>query len=177
MKRCLYLLLAAALFAGCNEKLPAFRYAAENTAVVDGHFTGTNVHFYGEAVITGPDGNTHTEKGVEFEFAGIGNDFALYMHRIRLDAAMPKHDLRIRPLTSVPNIGPKLAFSAESIVPDVLQPNEIGGGSSYQPAPAYTMTALDGTIDGTDCRVDFRCDLPDAGTRRIEFRGKMIIKP
>lgn len=42
MKRHLCLLLAATLFAGCNEKLPTFRYATENTAIVDGQFTGTN---------------------------------------------------------------------------------------------------------------------------------------
>lgn len=176
MKHLLCLLLAAVLFAGCNEKLPTFRYATENTAIVDGHFTGTNVHFYGEAVITGPDGNTHTEKDVEFEFAGIDDDFVLYMHRIRLDATLPELDLRIRTLTAIPSIGPKLAFSAENIVPDVWQPNEIGGGSSYQPALAYPMTALDGAINGIDCRVGFRCDLSDAGTRRIEFQGKMIIE-
>lgn len=176
MKRLLFLLLAATLFASCNEKLPTFRYATENTAIVDGQFTGTNVHFYGTAVITGPDGNTHTEKDVGFEFAGVGNDFALYMHRIRLDATLPKQNLRIGSLPSIPDIGPKLAFSAESIVPDVWRPNEIGGGYSYQPEPAYTMTDLEGTIDGLDCRVGFRCDLPATGIRRIEFRGKMMIE-
>lgn len=177
MKRHLYLLLAATLFASCNEKLPAFRYATENTAIVDGRFTGTNVHFYGTAVITDTGGNMHTEKDVEFEFAGIDDDFVLYMHRIRLDATLPKHDLRIGSLASIPGIGPKLAFSAASIVPDVWRPNEIGGGYSYQPEPAYPMTDFEGTIDGIDCRAEFACDLRDAGVRRIEFQGKMIIKP
>ncbi len=177
MKRhLLCLLLAATLCAGCNEKLPAFRYATENTAIVDGRFTGTNVHFYGTAVIADTDGNTHTEKDVELDFAGLDDNFVLYIHHIRLDATLPKHNLRIGSLTSIPDIGPKLAFSAASIVPGVWRPNEIGGGYSYQPEPAYTMTALDGTIDGIDCRVGFECDLPDAGVRRIEFQGKMIIE-
>lgn len=176
MRQLLCLLLAATLFAACNDDDPTFRYAAENTAIIDGRFTGTNLHFYGTSVITDPSGDTYTDEDVVFEFAGINNDFALYMHGIRLDPTLPPLKIRIRTLTSIPGIGAKLAFEAESVVPKVLQPNETGGGSSYQPMPVYTMTAFDGAIDELDCRVGFTCDLPEAGIRRIDFEGKLILE-
>lgn len=176
MKQLLCLLLAATLFAACNDDDPMFRYATENTAIIDGRFTGTNLHFYGTTVITDPNGNTHTDKDVAFEFAGLGSDFSLYMHGIRLDPTLPPCKIRIQTLTSVPGIGAKLAFEAASVIPGVLRPNEIGGGYSYQPEPDYTMTALNGTIDELDCRVEFDCNLPEAGFRRIVFEGKLMLE-
>lgn len=52
------------------------------------------------------------------------------MHRIRLDPALPLLKIRLRTLTSNPGIGAKLAFTIGCAVPDVLQPNETGGGIS-----------------------------------------------
>lgn len=176
MKKFLFLLLAITAFTACNNDDDDMRFAANNTALENGSLTGTNLIFYGRAVATAADGSAYTNKAARFEFAGGQNDFALYMHQTRFSTALPALEMRIYTMPYTPGQGAALTFSAESAIPEVLQPNHVGGGSSYQPAPAYTLTHIEGSIDDILCRVSFSCDVPQKGLCRVEYEGKLLKK-
>ena len=50
------------------------------------------------------------------------------------------------------------------------------GQDGYQPLPSYTLTEVEGSIDGVNCRVSFTCNVPRLGTYRMEYEGRLIIK-
>lgn len=175
MKKLLLLLLAVTAFAACDDD-EQIRFASSNTALENGSLTGTNMIFYGRAVATAADGSVYTNKAARFEFAGGGEDFALYMHQMRFTAALPALEMRLYTIPYTPGQGAALTFSAESAVPEVLLPNQTGGGHSYQPAPDYPLTQIEGSIDDILCHVSFSCDVSQKGLYRVEYEGKLLEK-
>ena len=178
MKKFFLLLFAAAAFAACNDDdgEPKIRYATINDGIVNGLMQGINMHFYGTATVTEEQQNsTYTDNEAYFEFAGGPENFSLYMHKTRFAANMPPLEMKI-PHTAYTGDGNSIAFSEVSIVPEVNLPNSTGGGYSYQPMPAYTLTEVEGSIDGVNCRVSFTCNVPRLGTYRMEYEGRLIIK-
>lgn len=176
MKKILFLLFAAAAFAACNDDdEPKVRYATTNDGIENGYLQGANLHFYGTSTVTDAKGETFTDPEAWFEFAGGPESFSLYMHKTRFAANMPPLEMKI-PHTAYTGDGNSIAFSEVSIVPEVNLPNSTGGGYSYQPMPAYTLTEVKGSIDGVNCRVSFICNVPKLGTYRMEYEGKLIIK-
>ncbi|WP_195498562.1 hypothetical protein [Alistipes timonensis] len=178
MKKILFLLFAAAAFAACNDDdgAPKIRYASTNDGIVNGHLQGINMFFYGRAVATDDTGDAYTDDEALFEFAGgpSGDSeyFSLYMHKTRFAASMPPFEMKI-PHTHYTGKGNSIAFSEESIVPEAILPGQDG----YQPLPSYTLTEVEGTIDGVNCRVSFTCTVPKLEkTYRMEYEGKLIIK-
>lgn len=177
MKRILFLLLAAAAFASCNDDgTTKIKYASENTAIVNGVFTSDNMHFYGTATVTDSEGGTYSDPEAWFEFAGSSETLVLYMHQTRFAAAMPALDMRIYQFAYTPGEGASLSFEVENIIPQVRLPNEVGGGYSYQPMPSYTLSDVEGSIDNTLCRVAFTCTVPRLGTYRMEYEGLLLEK-
>ena len=51
-----------------------------------------------------------------------------------------------------------------------------GGGYSYRPLPSYTLTEVEGSIEDVNCRIGFTCAIPNMGTFRMEYTGRLIIK-
>ena len=178
MKRLIPLLLAVAAFAACDKEdgTSKIQYASENASIVDGYFTSDNMHFYGTATVTDSEGGTYTDPEAWFEFAGDRETLALYMHQTRFAAAMPALDMRIYQFAYTPGEGASLSYGIGSIVPQVLLPNEVGGGYSYQPMPSYTLTDVEGSIENTLCRVAFTCTVPRLGTYRMEYEGRLLEK-
>ncbi|WP_290539617.1 hypothetical protein [Alistipes sp.] len=177
MKKFLFLLLATAAFAACNDDdgSPKIRYASTNEGIVNGDLQGVNMHFYGVATVTEAQQNsTYTDNEAYFEFAGGSDHFSLYMHKTRFAAAMPPLEMML-PHTPYTGRGNSITFSQASIVPEVKLPGA-DGGYNYQPMPAYTLTEVKGSIDGVNCRVSFVCNVPRLGTYRVEYEGKLIIK-
>lgn len=173
MKR-LFLLACAALALGaCNDRDDEVRFAAENTEIEDGHLSGTNIHFLGTATSTSADGAVYIDRQARFEFAGL-DDFALYMHRTRFAAAMPALEMRLFAQPYTPGTGTSLSFDLASVVPEVRLPNEVGGGYAYKPMEAYTLTEVEGSIDGVRCHVSFSCDVPRLGAYRVAYDGKLL---
>lgn len=174
----LFLLACAALACGaCNDDdSEAIRFARENTRIEDGHLGGSNMIFYGRSVTTAADGSAYVDDKARFEFAGGNDRLALYMHQTRFAAQMPSLKMQLRPVPYTPGVGAALTFALERIVPNVLLPNAVGGGYSYQPLPSYELTDLTGSIDGVLCRVGFACDVPNLGSYRVEFEGRLLEK-
>lgn len=169
--------LALCALSACNgNDSDPVRFAAENTAVVDGSLTGTNLHFLGTSVAAAADGTAYTDNSARFEFAGGSGKLALYMHGTRFAAAMPALRMRLYDVPYTPGEGASLSFALPTIVPDVYLPNAVGGGYSYQPLPAYTLTDVEGSIDGIDCRVAFSCNVPRLGAYRVEYQGKLLAR-
>lgn len=177
MKRFL-LLLALTAFAACNDDdgTTKIKYASENTSIVDGVFTSENMHFYGTATVTDSEGGTFTDPEAWFEFAGGSETLVLYMHQTRFAAAMPAFEMRIYQFPYTPGEGAALSFTIDSAVPQVLLPNETGGGSSYQPMPAYALSEIEGSVDDTFCRVAFTCTITRMGTFRVVYEGRLLEK-
>ncbi|MDE6507950.1 MAG: hypothetical protein K2L04_05765 [Alistipes sp.] len=170
------ILSAAAVLAltACNDNdSDAPRFAAENTLIENGSLTGTNLHFLGTATSVSADGLSFTDGSARFEFAGL-DDFTLYMHNTRFAAAMPALKMRLYDILYTPGEGAALSFALESIVPDVYLRNAVGGGFSYQPMPAYTLTEVEGAIEGIGCRVAFSCNVPGKGLYRVTYEGKLL---
>lgn len=173
MKKLLSLALALLVFAACNDDDNALRFATENTMIENGQLTGTNMHFLGSSTATSADGTAFTDDKAIFEFAGTTRELVLYMQGTRFAAAMPALKMRLydMPYTGQGN---SISFSPDEIIPDVYRPNEVGGGYSYQPHPAYTLTQISGSIDGIECRVAFSCNVPQLGAYRVEYVGKLL---
>lgn len=178
MKKFLLLLLTAAVFTACNDNDDdnKIRFAANNDRIENGHLTGTNMIFYGPSVATADAGAAYTDKEARFEFAGGTENFTLYMHQTRFAAGMPALEMRISTMPYTPRQGAALTFATASIIPEVLLPNKEGGGYSYQPMPSYTLTAVEGSINGVECRVSFSCNVPRLGLYRVEYEGKLLEK-
>lgn len=175
MKKLLLFAFAALALAACNDNdSDTVRFAAENTLIVDGSLSGTNLHFLGTSVATAADGSAYTDRSARFEFAGGSEELALYMHGTRFAAAMPALKMQLRPVPYTPGEGAALSFALPTIVPNVYLPNEVGGGYSYRPMPAYTLTEVEGGIDGIDCRVAFSCNVPRLGAYRVVYEGKLL---
>ena len=173
MKKLFLFAFAALALAACNDNDDTLRFAAENTLIENGSLTGTNMHFLGTSTVTSADGDIYVGKEACFEFAGL-DDFTLYMHNTRFAAAMPALKMRLYSHPYTPGEGASLSFALESAVPDVYLPNDVGGGYSYQPMPAYTLTDVEGSIDNTLCRVSFSCNVPRLGSYRVEFEGRLL---
>ncbi|WP_347281824.1 hypothetical protein [uncultured Alistipes sp.] len=174
-----FLLFAFALlaFSACNDSdSDEIRFATENTAIADGSLTGINLHFLGTSVATAPDGTAYTDSSARFEFAGGSEKLTLYMHGTRFAAAMPALKMRLFNVPYTPGEGAALSFLLPTVVPDVYLSNAVGGGYSYQPLPAYTLTNVEGSIDGIDCRVAFSCNVPKLGAYRVEYQGKLLAR-
>lgn len=177
MKRILFLLVAAATFASCDDDdATKIQYASENTAIVNGVFTSENMHFYGTATVTDSEGGTYTNPEAWFEFAGSSETLVLDMHQTRIAAAMPALDMRIHQFTYTPGEGASLTFEVEDIIPQLRLPNQEGSGYSYQPMPSYALSDIEGSIDNTLCRVAFTCTVPRLGTYRVEYEGRLLEK-
>jgi len=171
------LLSAFAILAltACNDDNDdALRFAQQNVKIENGSLTGSNLRFLGAATATSADGEVYTDTQARFEFAGGSGKFALYMHKTRFAAAMPPLEMRISSMPYAPGTGASLTFTAPSVVPEVSLPNETGGGYSYRPLPSYTLTEVDGSINGIECRVGFSCNVPKLGAYRVEYEGKLL---
>lgn len=175
MKRLFLLALAisAAILAACNDRDDEPRFAAENTEIEEGRLSGTNLHFLGTTTAISADGAAYANADTRFEFAGL-DDFTLYMHRTRFAAAMPALEMRLYAQPYTPGTGASLSFALASAVPEVRLPNEAGGGYTWTPLPPYTLTDIEGSIDGTRCRVSFSCEVPRLGAYRVTYEGKLL---
>ncbi len=173
LKKLFTLAFAALALAGCNDDDDdAIRYARTNDLITEeGYITGSNLHFYGTSTVTDASGGTFIDKNARFEFAGASEEFALYMHKTRFAAAMPGVEMRLYRVPYTPAGNKSMTFTAERIIPDALKANETGGGASYQPVERYLITALEGRIDDTACRVSFTC----AGVFDVVFEGRLIV--
>ncbi len=152
MKKLLLLACAAFAFAACNDNDDETRFATENTKIVDGSMTGSNMHFLGTSTVVAADGG-------------------VYMHRTRFAATMPPQEMRLHKVSYTPGTGAALSFEAESLVPEMLLPNEAGGGHAWKPMAAYTLTQVEGSIDGVTCRVSFSCNVPRLGIYQVTYEG------
>lgn len=175
MKKLLLLACAALALAACNDNDDTPRFAAENTFIENGSLTGSNMHFLGTSTVTSADGDVYVDKEARFEFAGL-RDFTLYMHNTRFAAAMPALRMRLYSQPYTPGEGASLSFALESVVPEVALPNAVGGGYSWTPMPAYTLTDVEGSIDNTLCRVSFSCAVPELGSYRVEYEGRLLLE-
>lgn len=177
LKKLLLLSFAAIVTAACNDEADdGVRYATSNPEIVDGVYSGQNMHFYGTATVTHvTDGSTYTDPEAWFEFAG-GKELTIYMHATRFAAAMPALEMRIHRMPYTPGEGASLSFTAASTVPQVRLPNEVGGGYSYQDMPSYTLTDVEGSVEEILCRISFTCDVPRLGTYRMEYEGLLLVK-
>ena len=159
-----------------NDETPKVHYASSNGSIVDGYFTSDNMHFYGTATVTDTNGNSFSDEEAWFEFAGDRETLTIYMHATRFAAAMPALDMRIHRMPYTPGQGAALSFSAPSTVPQVRLPNAEGGGYSYQDMPSYTLTKVEGSVADVVCRMGFTCAIPNMGTFRMEYEGRLITK-
>lgn len=177
MKKLLMMSLAAFALAACNDEADeGVQYATSNPSIVDGIFTSDNMHFYGTAKVTDSEGNVFTDPEAWFEFAGGRETLVIYMHQTRFAAQMPALDMRIYSIPYTPGQGASLSFTAESSVPQVRLPNQVGGGYSYQDMPAYTLTSVEGSVNDIVCRIAFTCSVPKLGTYRMDYEGRLLVK-
>ena len=177
LKKLLMMSVAVLALAACNDEADeGIQYATSNPSIVDGVFTSDNMHFYGTATVTNTkDNSTYSDPEAWFEIHG-DKGLVIYMHQTRFAAQMPALEMRIYRIPYTPGEGASLSFSAESSVPQVQLPNAQGGGYSYQDMPSYTLTDVEGSIDNTDCRVAFTCDVPRLGTYRMVYEGRLLVK-
>lgn len=176
MKKLFLLACAALALAACNDNdndNNSPRFAEANTKVEEGHLTGSNLHFLGVSMATSADGAVYADDNAHVEFAGL-DDFTLYMHRMRFAAAMPALEMRLYAQPYTPGTGASLSFDLQSVVPEVKMPDETGGGYTWTPLPPYTLTDVEGTIDGVQCRIAFSCDVPRLGSYRVEYTGTLL---
>jgi hypothetical protein len=175
MKSYLFLVLALCSMA-CSKSDnddDSSRYATTNNGVVDGYLNGSNLQFSGSSVATNTDAGAYTDAEACFEVNGDKLVLNLYMHQTRFAAAMPALEMRVSNLSYTPGTGAALSFDIDSIVPEVLLP-DTEGGYSYQPLPSYTLTALKGTLSGTQLCVSFSCDVPRLGNYQVSYRGALL---
>ena len=177
LKKLLMMSLAAFALAACNDEADeGVQYATSNPEIVDGVYSGRNMHFTGTATVTNTaDNSTYTDPEAWFEFAG-DKGLVIYMHQTRFAAQMPALEMRIYRIPYTPGEGASLSFTAESTVPQVRLPNTGGDGYSYQDMPSYTLTEVEGSIDEIICRMSFTCDVPRLGTYRMEYEGRLLVK-
>lgn len=175
MKKLLFLLLATAALAACNDDPEKIHYASTNEGIENGKLTGKNMHFYGRAVVTADDGSEYIDEEAYFEFAGgqsgDGQYITVYMHKTRFAAQMPALEMRIYH-TPYTGSGKSVAFSAVSIVPEVL----LSANNRWQAMPSYTLTDVEGSIDDLQCKLSFTCTVPKLGTYQMQYEGKLVIK-
>ncbi len=174
MKRLFLLACAALALAACNDNDDRkIRFAEVNTKVEDGHLTGSNAQFLGVSMTTSTDDTSYVDDSVYIEFAGL-DTFTLYMHRTRFAAAMPALEMRLHAQPYTPGTGAALSFDLQSVVPEVKIPNEVGGGYTWTPFPSYTLTDVEGAIEGVQCRLAFSCDVPGLGSYRVQYTGTLL---
>ena len=173
LKKLLMMSLAAFALAACNDEADeGVQYATSNPEIVDGVYSGRNMHFYGTATVTNTtDNSAYTDPEAWFEFAG-GEELVIYMHQTRFAEKMPQLDMRIYRIPYTGGEGASLSFSSESLIPQVRLPNQVGGGYSYQDMPAYTLTGVEGSVNDIVCRMAFTC----MGTYRMEYEGRLLVK-
>lgn len=177
LKKLLLLSFAAFALAACNDEADeGIQYATSNPEIVDGVYSGQNMHFYGTAKVTNTtDGSTYTDPEAWFEFAG-GETLVIYMHQTRFAAAMPALEMRLYRIPYTAGQGASLSYTADSWVPQVRLPNQEGGGYSYQDMPAYTLTQIEGAVSDILCHMTFSCDVPRLGSYRVEYDGRLLVK-
>lgn len=178
LKKLLLMSLAALALAACNDEADnGEQYASNNPEIVDGVYSGQNMHFSGTATVTNTDDNSKfSDSQAWFEFAGGGETLVIYMHGTRFAATMPALEMRIYRIPYTGGKGASLSFSSESLIPQVRLPNQVGGGYSYQDMPAYTLTDVKGSIENTLCQLSFTCNVPSLGTYRMEYEGRLLVK-
>lgn len=177
LKKLLLLSFAAFALAACNDEAEdGVQYATSNPEIVDGVYSGRNMHFYGTAKVTNTtDGSTYTDPEAWFEFAG-GETLVIYMHQTRFAATMPALEMRLYRLPYTAGQGASLSYTADNWVPQVQLPNQEGGGYSYQDMPAYTLTQIEGAVSDILCHMSFSCDVPRLGSYRVEYDGRLLVK-
>lgn len=169
------LLLAACLgltLGACNDEEPDtglpnnYVWAESNPCIVEGKMHGKNMHFYGRTRVTDAQGGEYVDPTAYFEFAGGAEQLSLYMHKTRFAEAMPPLEMRLAhlPYTGSDN---GIALAVERVIPDYNVP-----GLGYQPAERYTITDLEVSVSGIDCRVEFTC----AGVFDVLFEGRQIVE-
>ena len=177
LKKLLLLSFAAFALAACNDEADeGIQYATSNPEIVDGVYSGQTMHFYGTATATNTkDNSTYSDPEAWFEIHG-DKGLVIYMHQTRFAAQMPALEMRIHRIPYTPGEGASLSFTAESSVPQVRLPNQVGGGYSYQDMPAYTLTGVEGSVNDIVCRMAFTCSVPKLGTYRMEYEGRLLVK-
>lgn len=177
LKKLLLMSLAALALTACNDEADeGIQYATSNPEIVNGVYSGRNMHFYGTAKVTDSEGNVFTDPEAWFEFAGGGETLVIYMHQTRFAEKMPQLDMRIYRIPYTGGEGASLFFSSESLIPQVRLPNQEGGGYSYQDVPAYTLTRVEGSVNDLICRMAFTCNVPKLGSYRMEYEGLLLVK-
>lgn len=173
-KRLLLLAGALTMLASCSDDdsgLPnGYVYLGENPYLDEGRLTGTNLHFYGTTTVSDSQGGErYTNREGYIELAGL-DDFTLYLHRFRLEAGTWGSEMRLRDVGYTPTGDRSLRFALEEVIPEVLQPNEVGGGATYRPDGELRVTQFEERIDDIDCRMTFTV----AGRWQVTFEGRLI---
>ena len=173
-KRLLLLAGALTMLASCSDDdsgLPyGYVYLGGNPYLEEGHLTGTNLHFYGTTTVRDTQsGESYTNREGYIELAGL-YDFTLYLHRFRLEAGTWGSEMRLRNVGYTPTGDRSLSFALEEVIPEVLQPNEVGGGATYRPDEELRITQFEGRIDDIDCRMSFTV----AGRWQVAYEGRLI---
>ncbi len=159
---CAFVLLA---FAACNDENtapaePQIPYATENKALIDGAIVAP-MPFYGESVVTTlATGDTFSDPAARFEMVADGEGMArLLMHESHFAETMPALEMEV-PAIPCTVEGVHCTLTAPAIIPEIA-------GVPYE---RYTLTEIDGRIDGVQLEIAFVC----AGTFRVEYRGRLL---
>lgn len=177
LKKLMMMSMAVLTLAACNDEADdGVQYASNNPEIIDGIYSGRNMHFTGTVTVTNTtDGTIYTDPEAWFEFAG-GTELVIYMHQTRFSADMEPLDLRMYRLPYTPGTGASLTFSATSSAPQVRVPNETGGGSDYKTHDSYTFTGIEGSIDNVDCRISLTCNVDGLESWRMTYEGRLLTK-
>ena len=173
LKKLLLLSLTALALAACNDEADeGEQYASSNPEIVDGVYSGRNMHFYGTATVTNTEDNSKfSDPEAWFEIVGEQGSLVIYMHQTRFAPDMPGQEMRIYRMPYIGGEGASLTFSAESFIPQAKLPNKTGD-YDYQDFPPFVLTEVEGTIDGTLLRMAFTC----RGVYRMEYEGRLLVK-
>ena len=157
-KRLLLLTGALTMLASCSDDdsgLPnGYVYLGGNPYLEEGHLTGTNLHFYGTTTVRDTQsGESYTNREGYIELAGTWGS-----------------EMRLRDVGYTPTGDRSLSFALEEAIPEVQQPNEVGGGATYRPDEELRITQFEGRIDDIDCRMSFTV----AGRWQVAYEGRLI---
>lgn len=178
MKKLLFLLLATATFAACDDdtkidrtnKLPkpptGYIYATENTALGENSINEAML-FYGASLVnTLGSSSTFTDTSARFEIKKeVNGQIYLYMHAIRFAGPMPGIEMRL--IAPAVITGGVLSMTGTTIVPQYY----LAASSQWVDNEKYTITDFDCEVTGIECRATFTC----ATDFKVTYKGNMIV--